>query len=281
MIIWLASYPKSGNTLVRSLLSSYFFSEDGEFNFEMLKKIDQFPHIKLFNQLGIDLSNKEEVEKNYIEAQKIINKEKGGVQFWKTHNCFCKFDNKYPFTDLKNTAGVIYIVRDPRNVVSSYAHHYQKSLEDSFNDLKSTSVIKQSKNDQLPVLVGSWNFNYNSWKQLKSLNKYILIKYEDLISDTEKTFINIINFISKLINSKIEINEKKIKKKVIEATSFEKIQKLEKKSGFSEAKIKKNGEKINFFNLGPENKWEKNLDPKIKNEIENTFRVEMKEIGYL
>ena len=280
MIIWLASYPKSGNTLVRSLLSSYFFSEDGEFNFEMLKKIDQFPHIKLFNQLGIDLSNKEEVEKNYIEAQKIINKEKGGVQFWKTHNCFCKFDNKYPFTDLKNTAGVIYIVRDPRNVVSSYAHHYQKSLEDSFNDLKSTSVIKQSKNDQLPVLVGSWNFNYNSWKQLKSLNKYILIKYEDLISDTEKTFINIINFISKLINSKIEINEKKLKK-VIEATSFEKIQKLEKKSGFSEAKIKKNGEKINFFNLGPENKWEKNLDPKIKSEIENTFRVEMKEIGYL
>ncbi len=280
MIIWLASYPKSGNTLVRSLLSSYFFSEDGEFNFEMLKKIDQFPHIKLFNQLGIDLSNKEEVEKNYIEAQKIINKEKGGVQFWKTHNCFCKFDNKYPFTDLKNTAGVIYIVRDPRNVVLSYAHHYQKSLEDSFNDLKSTSVIKQSKNDQLPVLVGSWNFNYNSWKQLKSLNKYILIKYEDLISDTEKTFINIINFISKLINSKIEINEKKLKK-VIEATSFEKIQKLEKKSGFSEAKIKKNGEKINFFNLGPENKWEKNLEPKIKNEIENTFRVEMKEIGYL
>ena len=66
MIIWLASYPKSGNTLVRSLLSSYFFSEDGKFNFEMLKKIDQFPHIKLFNQLGIDLSNKEEVEKNIL-----------------------------------------------------------------------------------------------------------------------------------------------------------------------------------------------------------------------
>ena len=280
MIIWLASYPKSGNTLVRSLLSSYFFSEDGEFNFEMLKKIDQFPHIKLFNQLGIDLSNKEEVEKNYIEAQKIINKEKGGVQFWKTHNCFCKFDNKYPFTDLKNTAGVIYIVRDPRNVVLSYAHHYQKSLEDSFNDLKSTSVIKQSKNDQLPVLVGSWNFNYNSWKQLKSLNKYILIKYEDLISDTEKTFINIINFISKLINSKIEINEKKLKK-VIEATSFEKIQKLEKKSGFSEAKIKKNGEKINFFNLGPENDFNKFLDSKTREDIEKNFSNEMKELNYL
>ena len=76
MIIWLASYPKSGNTLVRSLLSGYFFSKDGQFNFELLKTIDQFPHIKIFNQLGINLSDKKEVEKNYIEAQKLINKEK-------------------------------------------------------------------------------------------------------------------------------------------------------------------------------------------------------------
>ena len=83
-----------------------------------------------------------------------------------------------------------------------------------------------------------------------------------------------------MINSKIEINEKKLKK-VIEATSFEKIQKLEKKSGFSEAKIKKNGEKINFFNLGPENKWENLLDKDIVIEIEKEFEAEMRELGYL
>ena len=60
----------------------------------------------------------------------LINKEKKGVQFWKTHNSFCRFENKYAFTDLANTAGVIYVVRDPRNVVSSYSNHYQKSLKD-------------------------------------------------------------------------------------------------------------------------------------------------------
>ena len=48
MIVWLASYPKSGNTLVRALLSSYFFSEDGIFNFDIIKNIKQFPHIGLF-----------------------------------------------------------------------------------------------------------------------------------------------------------------------------------------------------------------------------------------
>jgi len=267
MIIWLASYPKSGNTLVRSLLSSYFFSNDGEFNFELLKMIDQFPHVKLFNQLGIDLDNKDEVEKNYIEAQKLINKKKDGVQFWKTHNSFCKFENKYAFTDLNNTAGVIYVVRDPRNVVSSYSHHYQKTLNETFKDLTSHTIIRQSKIDKLPVLVGSWNFNYNSWKQLKPLNKYLLVKYEDLVEDTEKTCEKIINFIFKLINSKLEIDKKKLKK-AIETTSFDKIQKMEEKNGFSESKIKKNGDKIRFFNLGPKNKWEENLDQDLKNRIQ-------------
>ena len=42
MIIWLASYPKSGNTWLRSLLSAYFFSQNGKFNFKLLKNIKQF-----------------------------------------------------------------------------------------------------------------------------------------------------------------------------------------------------------------------------------------------
>ena len=51
MIIWLASYPKSGNTLMRSILSAYFFSKDGKFNFDLLKNIKQFPDNRLFKNL--------------------------------------------------------------------------------------------------------------------------------------------------------------------------------------------------------------------------------------
>ena len=64
MIIWLASYPKSGNTLVRSMLSAYFFSQDGNYNFELLKNIKQFPAINMFEDLGIDIKNDTEVAKN-------------------------------------------------------------------------------------------------------------------------------------------------------------------------------------------------------------------------
>ena len=48
MIIWLASYPKSGNTWLRSLLASYYFSKDGSFDFHLLDNIDQFPSAQFF-----------------------------------------------------------------------------------------------------------------------------------------------------------------------------------------------------------------------------------------
>jgi len=76
MFIWLASYPKSGNTLTRSLLAAYFFSEDGYFNFNLIKNIKQFPNIELFKKLGVDTKSEKEVIKNYIKAQESVNKKK-------------------------------------------------------------------------------------------------------------------------------------------------------------------------------------------------------------
>ena len=51
MIIWLASYPKSGNTWVRSIIASLLYTQDGIFNFKLLHKIDQFPEKKYFKDL--------------------------------------------------------------------------------------------------------------------------------------------------------------------------------------------------------------------------------------
>ena len=64
MIIWLASYPKSGNTLLRSILGSYFFSPDGSFDFKYTYLIPQFPKIEFFSIAGIDISNDELILKN-------------------------------------------------------------------------------------------------------------------------------------------------------------------------------------------------------------------------
>ena len=70
MTIWLASYPKSGNTLVRSMLSAYFFTTDGKFNFDIIKNINQFPDLKLFENYGVNTSDQNEIVKNYNNVQK-------------------------------------------------------------------------------------------------------------------------------------------------------------------------------------------------------------------
>ena len=74
MIIWLASYPKSGNTWVRSLLSAYYYSEDGNFSFELLKNIDQYPQKKYFD---VKIDKPGEVNSYWdISQEKIIIKKK-------------------------------------------------------------------------------------------------------------------------------------------------------------------------------------------------------------
>ena len=140
MIIWLASYPKSGNTLVRSMLSAYFFSQDGNYNFELIKNIKQFPAINMFENLGIDITNEKEVIKNYIKVQESINK-KNEVQFLKTHSYLFNIEGNN-FTNLNNSLGVIYIVRDPRNVVTSAANFLNISPIDAADHLINTTDRK-------------------------------------------------------------------------------------------------------------------------------------------
>ena len=279
MIIWLASYPKSGSTFLRSLISSYVYSESGTFDFKLLKNIKQFPTNEFFENLGIDVGNKNQVSKNYINAQIEINK-KSRITFLKTHSSFCKMFNRYNFTDLQNTLGVIYIVRDPRNVATSFAHHNSKSVKDTV-DIMINSLATGNEANQVETYLGSWNFNYNSWKVFKSSNIYHLLKYEDLIFNTKNSFKQVLNFINNNLKFPISIDDRKVEK-VIDETKFSKMKDLEKKVGFDEAKINDNtGKVVPFFNLGPKNNWKKNLDVDLSSKIEEAFREEMIELKYL
>lgn len=283
MFVWLASYPKSGNTLVRSMLASYFFSSNGIYNYDLTKNILQFPSIALFEKIGIDVTNEREVIKNYIKVQNSFNK-KNSVQFLKTHSYLFNIENN-PFTDLNNSLGVIYIVRDPRNVVTSFANHkgisVEKAADDMIKNFKFGGNLNAKGSKRTLVYMGTWNGNYNSWKSFKEVGKYLLIKYEDLINDRELIFKKIIEFLYNLKGIKSKIDLKKIQN-VIESTDFKLMQKLEKEKGFPEAKIHpETGQKIVFFNKGPKNDWKKNLDPRIKEKIENNFKREMLELGYL
>ena len=79
------------------------------------------------------------------------------------------------FTDLKNTLGVIYIVRDPRDVVISYAHHNNQTHEQTSKMITDNYILDAESKGIVPVYMGSWSLNYSSWKQFKDFNKYIWV----------------------------------------------------------------------------------------------------------
>jgi hypothetical protein len=272
MIIWLASYPKSGNTLLRSMLSAYLFSNDGIFNFDLLTNIKQFPNDDILQRLGIEIKDLDGIIKNSIRAQETFNK-KNSVGFVKTHNMLFNFEKKYPFTNFDNSLGVIYIVRDPRNVVLSYARHLDISIEET---VKLITLGKGNKND----LMGNWAENFLSWKAFKKYNKYLLIKYEDFILDPKKNLIKIIEFIFKLSNKKLTIDTNKINN-VIKSTTLDNLKILESKNNFQESVTDNEGKKINFFDKGGQRNWSKSLDKNLIDQIEKSFKSEMTELGYL
>lgn len=279
MIVWLASYPKSGNTLLRSILSSYFFSNNGEFSFENLYKITQFPLLSHLLSVGVDINNDKEAFKNFIKAQEFINKEKGNLKFFKTHSSYAKvYDSD--FTNSKNTLGVIYIVRDPRNVVSSLAHHYDYTIDEAIETMINKEQFMAKTNLNARVFTGSWSFNFNSWRQLENHSNYLLIKYEDLINKKKTVMLKVLNFL-KSLGVNIDIDMIKLNRS-IKSTEFENMKIKEQKETFTEAVIDdKTGKRKNFFNLGPKNDWRKYLNKKDLNKIETSFQKDMIDLGYL
>jgi hypothetical protein len=279
MFIWIASYPKSGNTMIRAMLASYFFTKEGNFNFDLIKNIKQFPKTELFKKIGVDIKNEKEVIKSYIKVQESFNIKKS-TQFLKTHSYLFNIDN-HPFTNLDNSLGVIYAVRDPRTVVLSSSNHNSKTHEDSTEDMIKGRILGDIKKDEVIAYPGTWGGNFNSWKSFKAMDKYLLIKYEDLVGDKEKTFHNILEFIHKLKKVDFILDKKKFQR-TIDSTAFEVMQKMESEVGFYESMTnKKTGKKIKFFNLGEKNDWRKSLDINLQKKLEKSFEKEMLELSYL
>ena len=278
MIIWIASYPKSGNTWLRSIITSLLYTTDGIFDFKLIKKIKQFPTRNQFQEFTKNFNDINEISKFWLLAQDKINLTEE-IKFFKTHNLNCAV-NKNSFTNKSHTLGTIYVVRDPRNLVNSIKNHYNKSNdEEAKNFLISKKILSRVPKDNeadIATLLGSWSDHYNFWTKRNS--NLLLIKYEDLILDTKKELERIIIYLKKFMT--VEINPEKIKN-ILNTTSFDHLKNLENKGLFNENVYDSKKNKIRFFNKGPSNDWTKVLDKKIQDDIEKIFYKEMKELGYI
>ena len=278
-IIWIASYPKSGNTWIRSILCSLFYTKDGSYSFEDLKNIYLFdsPHnyyfLKELNKQLYDKLNEIEIISKYrIKAQQLYN-EKNEVRFFKTHSANINFKN-YPYTNEKLTKGVIYIVRDPRDIAISYSEHFKISIEETITKLqKEDNIMLTSNKSRYITFLSRWDYHIASWEKINVPK--LFIRYEDLIEKPIQTTIQIILFIKNNLKVDSYFSDKKILNS-LSNTSFSILKEKEIKNGFSEAM---KGTK--FFRNGKSNQWKKILQSNNQKLIEKEFYTTMKKYNYL
>ena len=277
MIIWIASYPKSGNTWLRSFISSYYFSKKGKFSFELLMNVLQFPSVKFTKK---NLNSELEASNNWIYNQKQFFSGEN-IHFIKTHNSLNQYKGN-SFTTNNLSLGAIYIVRDPRNLITSMTHHYSLSYEQAYKKLidENASLLEKSREGDYSnfSFLGSWSSHFRSWKNSKDF-KTLFIKYEDLEYNKYDTFKKIVQFINSLKQDKSSLNEKKFLNS-INSTNFTNLRNKEDIEGFEESVNSKSGERKRFFNLGFNNRWQKILPKNILTKLNNNLQSDLNDLGY-
>ena len=287
-IFWISSYPKSGNTLVRAIISALFFSRNGKFQLDQLKHTGQFERrdrlnlIKKINEEEfLNLDKLKILSKYWLTLQNNENmKVKKGFGFIKTHSSYVSMFNNW-FTNLNNTAGYIYIIRDPRDVAISWAKHANLSYDDSISFmLNFNSCIEWAQTtSELPddikpkTFLSSWDEHVLSWTKNNLDVPKLVLKYEDLVYKKEEAIKIIVNFFEKNFKIKLNSNDEKIAN-IIESTSFEELKSQESKYGFDEAYSGA------FFRKGEKNQWKNELNSQQIGRLDNKFRDFINKFSY-
>jgi len=213
MIVWLGSFPKSGNTWLRSLLSDYKnFKEDYIFE-NTIYTIKQFPSDNHFDYLFEEgeMFDREKMKdavfasKYWVPAQLRLIRNNSEDILFKTHAAPCRIGNNY-FLTKETTRCAICIIRDPRQVLFSLMKHFHfNEQKESMNFLLtsersiniSDTLNKESESfSHLPL--PSWDIYYLSWAAYKNIFPIKFLRYEDMFDF--KTFKETITFLEKHTN---------------------------------------------------------------------------------
>ncbi|OUS08850.1 hypothetical protein A9Q96_00450 [Rhodobacterales bacterium 52_120_T64] len=275
-IVWLASYPKSGNTWVRSFLNNlHAVMENGlDVEAQDINKMQQLTawdigakqYQKYLNKPIAECSDAE-IDGVRIKVQQAVAERNSGILLVKTHNALV-MSNGHPTINFSVTAGAIYIVRNPLDVAISFSHHIGLSIDEAIRIMSTPGHRPKNSIKTVGEVYGSWSENVDSWT--KSPHPAMLsLRYEDMHSDPEKSF-------GRLAAHLRQDPSKKELQKAIELSSFKSLQNQEEASGFTEKP--KNLKK--FFRSGKTNQWEEELTEQQIATIRAVNGLQMEKFGY-
>ncbi len=271
---WLASYPKSGNTWLRIFLQS-LIAGGKEVNLNALDLVSSVGSREHFDRI-LDIASSDLTDDEIARARPaqyaIESFEAKTPLLRKVHDAWGLTPDGKPLFPPELTLGAIYIVRDPRDVAVSYAHHMSWTVDRTIAFMANPSaVIALSKRRialQLPQHLSSWSRHVESW--LDAPVRLHLLKYEDMLADPVASFGGIARFLGyDLTPAEVEA--------AIDATRFERLRAAEEKDGF----IERMTGAERFFRRGIAGGWRDTLSSEQAARIEADHRSMMCKLGYL
>lgn len=277
-IYWLASYPKSGNTWLRIVLANILNKKEEMDDLEDIHTgaiASSRPWIDA--ALGFDsaLLSADELEKLTPAIFKYHHEKSKEIAYHKIHNAYTYLDKRKrkPLIPTDACLGAIYILRNPLDVAISYANHSSCSLDQAIATLGNPETTYCNnpfeQSSQVRHQLCSWSLHVESWTTAKDLNLLVL-RYEDMKNAPLDTFTKAMKFL------RIEATSEQIQK-AIDNANIEKLQEIEKKSGFKERPPKVE----HFFRKGVIDDWKQELNSDQIRKIVGDHAVVMNKFGYM
>jgi len=273
-IVWVASYPKSGNTWMRSFLSVYK-SAEGRLNLSELGIPLSANRAILDDLLGINTADLTPTEVRDMLPRAFIAwaDAAGNSRIVKTHDAFgYTLSGEYVFPEAA-TRGVVHVVRDPRDIAVSLMHHNGITLDRAIERLNDTQAWLSRGDremvDQVPQLISDWSTHLQSW--IGAPLPRLTLRYEDILVGPASCFRQVLDFIG------LEVDEMRLRQ-TLEKTSFGSLQALEREGGFNERRASATAP---FFRQGRAGAWQNVLTPEQVDRIVSRHAALMKQFGYL
>ncbi|MFO8233806.1 MAG: sulfotransferase domain-containing protein [Bacteroidales bacterium] len=275
-IVWLASYPKSGNTWFRVFLSNLLNESDAPVHINELKESSIASARKPFDEItglpSADLTH-EEIDMLRPEVYKFLAAEAEEIIYKKVHDAFIQLpDSRYMFPPEVSRA-VVYFVRNPFDVAVSFAHHSARKPKDMVEVINNPGYAFCSKRtklyNQLRQQLGDWSFHVKSWTEQKQI-PVLILQYEAMKHNPFENFKRATEFLG-LKKSGEEIRE------AVENSRLDILQEQEKENGFKEKMIKAES----FFRKGVVGEWIKVFSRQEVEKITIQHREMLRNFGYL
>ncbi len=276
-IIWVGSYPKSGNTWTRIFLSNILENiaaeKTVEYSINSLarwsKRDAALRHYTRRLDKPIEQVTAAEIAALRPEIQASIAREAAVPIYVKTHNAVARVEG-FPTINFDVTKGAIYLVRNPLDVAISYSHHLGISVDETIEYMADPNATTSIYNDKLIYeFMSSWSLNVASWFSVSD-RPVLIVRYEDMINAPQRTFGRIISFLG------LEVSDAQLNQ-AIENASFGKVSQQEAKHGF----IERPTSSTRFFRSGKIGQWKTELSQAQITRIIQTHSAMMMRCGYL